>query len=85
MPFMARGQQLAQTHLGHRAPKLFNLGQSALQRRLPLTGFGNELGDRAAVAGDDDGFARLDLIEQRQKARFRFGGLNFTHDFDQSV
>jgi hypothetical protein len=39
--------------------------------------FGNNSSNGLPAAGDDDGFAALDLVEQAGKMSFGFGSLNY--------
>src|SRR5262249_52883397 len=79
---MARRKQLSNcdpadppTQLGEARDCLVGFGMAALRLRY-------EAGDRPAIAGDDDGFAPLHLVEDLRQMRLRFG---CSHSFNQSI
>jgi hypothetical protein len=62
----------APTQFAEARDRLVDLG-------LPPLRLWHEPGDRPAVAGDDDGFAALDVVEDLRQMRLRFRGLDLSH------
>jgi len=62
------------------APELADFRDRLVDLGLPMHCFRHEAGDRPAVAGDDDGFAPLHLVEDLQQMRLRFRGLDFSYN-----
>ena len=60
-------------------PKRLDIVESRGDLVLPARWASGMIRDRAAVAGDDDGLAALDLVEKLGEAGFCLQGLNFTH------
>jgi len=56
---------------------ILDVGNCLIDLLLPAMRLGDDTGDRAAMPGDDDGLAALDLVEQPGKVRFDFGRFNF--------
>jgi hypothetical protein len=52
---------------------------------LPALRFRHEAGDRPPMAGDDDSFTALDLVEELRQMGFRLRGLDFSHNRHEFV
>ena len=64
MSLVAGQKDFVEGEPGHALAQLVELRQCFGDLRLFPFGLGDEPGDRPAVAGDDDGFAALDVIEE---------------------
>ena len=79
MPLVPSRQNFVERKVGHRLPESDDpVHRFAGIRRL-VVNFRHDPGDRAAMAGDDDGFSALDLIEKLMQTRLRVGRPDFPH------
>ena len=84
---MTGSQDLFIGHAGRRP--LLTEGQKPVNGCVPLGLFlvasGNQVGDSLPVPGYGDGLALLDVAQYFGKARLGIGGLNFSHETNQSI
>jgi hypothetical protein len=82
---MAQGEQVLKPDLRHGGSQ----GLRPFDRGDPIFAGAGSLGNQASngpsVAGDDDGFTLLDLIEKLGQVDFCFGGLNLARHTDWSL
>ena len=84
---MASGQNFLARHSGG-SPGGSQL-QKPVNRCVPLglllVASGNQVGDGLPVPGDGDRLALLDVPQDLGEARLGIGGLNFSHETNQSI
>ena len=77
MALVPGGEQFPERNAAGVGATGLDAGDGRLGLYLPAIGFGHDAGNGAAVAGDDDGLAALDLVEQAGQVRLRLVSLYF--------
>jgi hypothetical protein len=77
--FVPGGQELGQGDLSGVLAQRPDALDRAVDLLLPAMSLGHQARDGAAVVGDDDGLAALDVIEELGQMGFGLGDLDFTH------
>jgi hypothetical protein len=80
MALMTRCQKFCNRHLANPLTQFPKASDRLVNLGLPAVCLGHEAGDRPAMAGDNDGFAALYLVEDLRQMRLRFGGLDLSHE-----
>jgi hypothetical protein len=85
MAFVTRSQNVRDRDARHSFAKHRDLRHSALDFVSALLRLRHKTRDGTAMAGDDNGFASLDLAQELGQVSLCIGGLNFTHRKPLSV